>query len=134
MIAAQPAPVQPPSVLQNTPAVNLNVFPQPRLQTNDAGEMLGYVQSEDKLLNAAQPFAEANGTIHLPISLAMKLIVERGLPVRPNPPAPDINTQTGAGNTKMLDVEAGPLGAPAGQSGMAKATAGEQKPAMQPQQ
>ena len=129
MIVTQPAPAQAPSVLQNTPGVNLHVFPQPRLQTNDAGEMTEYVESEDKLLNTAQPFAESNGTIHLPISLAMKEIVERGLPVRPNAPPPDINTQTAAGNTKMLDVEAGPLGPSGAPSAMAKGASAEQKQA-----
>ena len=39
------------SVLQNTPAVNLDIFPEPRLQTNDAGEMSQYVNSEQELLN-----------------------------------------------------------------------------------
>ena len=36
---AAPAADGPHSVLQNTPAVNLAVFPEPRLQVNDAGEM-----------------------------------------------------------------------------------------------
>ncbi len=98
------------SVLQNTPGVNLNVFPEPRLQTYDAGEMGQFVNSEQELLNPKQPFADPSGVIHIPISLAMQLIVERGLPVRPNAPPAEINTQTAAGNTKMLDMQAGPLG------------------------
>ncbi len=102
------------SVLQNTPAVNLDIFPQPRLQAYDAGEMGRFVNSEQELLNAKQPFADPSGSIHIPVSLAMQLIVERGLPVRPNAPPPEINTQTAAGNTKMLDMQAGPLGAPGG--------------------
>ena len=57
----------------------------------------------------------------------MQLIVDRGLPVRPNAPPPEINTQTAAGNTKMLDMQAGPLGATAGGSTSEKPTAGEQK-------
>jgi hypothetical protein len=96
------------SVLQNTPAVNLDIFPQPRLQAYDAGEMGRFVNSEQELLNAKQPFADPSGSIHIPVSLAMQLIVERGLPVRPNAPPPEINTQTAAGNTKMLDMQAGP--------------------------
>ena len=99
------------SVLQNTPAVNLDIFPQPRLQAYDAGEMGRFVNSEQELLNAKQPFADPSGSIHIPVSLAMQLIVERGLPVRPNAPPPEINTQTAAGNTKMLDMQAGTLGA-----------------------
>ncbi len=46
------------SVLQNTPGVNLNVFPEPRLQTNDAGEMAQYLNSEN---GAAGPAAAVHG-------------------------------------------------------------------------
>lgn len=101
------------SVLQNAPAVNLRVYPEPRLQTDDAAEMSRFLNSEQELLNVKQPFADSTGAIHIPISLAMKLIVERGLPVRPNPPPHQVNTQTAAGNVKMLDVHAGPLGSEA---------------------
>jgi len=118
MRAEQAQKGQPPggtrSVMQNAPAVNLNVFPEPRLQTNDAGEMTRFVDSENALLNVKQPFADSTGAIHIPISLAVQLIVERGLPVRPNPPPPEINTQTAAGNTKMLNMQPGPLGSTAG--------------------
>jgi hypothetical protein len=88
------ANVQPPpqptsrSIFQNTSAtVNLGVFPEPRLQVNDAGDMSRFLASEQTLLNPPQPFKDASGTIHIPISQAMKLIAERGLPVRPSPPA-----------------------------------------------
>jgi len=77
------------SVLQNMPKVNLSVFPLPRLQTNDAGEMKQYVDAEQTLLNPPQPFTDPSGAVHIPIDQAMKLIAERGLPVRPNKP-PDL--------------------------------------------
>ena len=109
------------SILQNSPAVNLDVFPQPRLQTNDAAEMSRFLNSEQALLNVKQPFADSTGAIHIPISLAMRLIVERGLPVRPNAPPPEINTQTAAGNTKMLNMQPGSLGPTAGAGNPAKA-------------
>ena len=111
------------SVMQNAPAVNLNVFPEPRLQTNDAREMDRFVDAEQALLDAKQPFADSTGAIHIPISLAMQLIVERGLPVRPNAPPPDLNTQTNSGNVKMLDMQPGPLG-PTAEAGNAKKPAG----------
>ncbi|MGA7460589.1 MAG: hypothetical protein WBW69_10210 [Candidatus Korobacteraceae bacterium] len=114
------------SILQNSPAVNMNVFPEPRLQTNDAGEMSHFVESEQALLNAKQPFADPSGAIHIPISLAMQEIVERGLPVRPNAPPPEINTQTAAGNTKMLDMQPGPLGPTAGAGNTNKPAGGGQ--------
>jgi hypothetical protein len=74
------------SILQNAPAVNLDVFPQPRLQTNDVRDMAELLQSERALLNPAQPFKDSTGAIHITISQAMKLIAEKGLPVRPNAP------------------------------------------------
>ncbi len=126
---AQKAPPAPGtrSILQNSPAVNMNVFPEPRLQANDAGEMSRFVESEQALLNVKQPFADPSGAIHIPISLAMQEIVERGLPVRPNAPPPEINTQTAAGNTKMLDMQPGPLGPGAAAGNGNKAAGGEQK-------
>ncbi len=68
---------------ENTTNINPGNFPQPRLQTNDAMEMNDLLQAEHKILYAEQPFADQNGTIHLPINDAMKLIEQRGLPVRP---------------------------------------------------
>lgn len=132
MLRAEQAQKAPPpagtrSILQNSPAVNMNVFPEPRLQTNDAAEMSRFVESEQALLNVKQPFADPSGAIHIPISLAMQEIVERGLPVRPNAPPPEINTQTAAGNTKMLDMQPGPLGPAAAAGSSNKPAGGEQK-------
>jgi len=131
MFRAEQAQKAPPaggtrSILQNTPAVNLNVFPEPQLQTNDASEMNRFLRSEQALLNVKQPFADSTGAIHIPISLAMQLIVERGLPVRPSAPPPEINTQTAAGNTKMLDMQPGPLGPTAGAGNTSKPAGGAQ--------
>jgi hypothetical protein len=89
MASAQPAQPASRSIFQNTSAVNLGVFPEPRLQVNDAGDMTKFLAAENKLLNPPQPFRDASGTVHIPISQAMKLIEERGLPVRPNPPPQD---------------------------------------------
>ncbi|MFZ1134370.1 MAG: hypothetical protein WAN69_05460 [Candidatus Korobacteraceae bacterium] len=68
---------------ENTTNVNPDVFPEPRLQTDDVVDMNQLLQSEHKILYAAQPFVDSNGTVHLPINEAMKLIAERGLPVKP---------------------------------------------------
>jgi hypothetical protein len=76
------------SILQNAPGVNLGVFPEPRLQVNDAGDMSQFLVSEHELLNPPEPFKDSSGAIHIPISQAMKLIEKRGLPVRPSTPAP----------------------------------------------
>ncbi len=100
---------EPGSIMQNTPSVNLSVFPQPRLQMNDAGEMQNYLNSEQELLNPPQPFTDSNGAVHIPIAFAMQLIEQRGLPTRPNAPPPELNTQTEAGNPKILNETPKPL-------------------------
>lgn len=97
------------SVLQNTPGVNLNVFPYPRLQTNDAGEMTQFLNSETDVLDTKQPFMDSSGAVHIPIAMAMQLIAERGLPVRPKSPPPELNSQTGAGNPEILNETPGSL-------------------------
>jgi hypothetical protein len=84
------------SVMQNFPAVNLSVFPEPRLQVNDAIDMNKFVNMEQEILYPAQPFSDSTGTVHIPISQAMKLIEQRGLPVRPSTPPGDVNTQAEA--------------------------------------
>jgi hypothetical protein len=47
--------------------------------------------------------------------MAMQLIAERGLPVRPKSPPPELNSQTGAGNPEILNETPGSL--PAGGAG-----------------
>ena len=68
---------------ENTTGVNTSGFPEPRLQTDDVVDMNRLLESEQKILYPAQPFKDANGTVHISITEAMKLIEERGLPVRP---------------------------------------------------
>jgi hypothetical protein len=68
---------------ENTHNVNPTSFPEPRLQTDDVVDMRNLLESEHKILYPEQPFADKSGTIHIPITHAMKLIAERGLPVRP---------------------------------------------------
>jgi hypothetical protein len=100
---------QPGAIMQNTPSVNLSVFPEPRLQANDAADMKSFLNSEQELLNPAQPFTDGSGVVHIPISMAMQLIEQRGLPSRPGAPPPELNTQTEAGNPKLLNEVPGPL-------------------------
>ena len=68
---------------ENTSNVNPVIFPEPRLQTNEVLDMDQFLQSEHKILYTDEPFVDQGGTVHLPINDAMKLIVERGLPVKP---------------------------------------------------
>src|SRR5271165_4333517 len=68
---------------ENAAALNPSSFPEPRLQTDDVVDMKNLLQSEHKVLYPAQPFLDKSGTVHIPITDAMKLIEERGLPVKP---------------------------------------------------
>jgi hypothetical protein len=85
MVNAQKLP--PPKVegvdFENTTGVNPSIFPEPRLQTDDVVDMRNLLTAEHKVLYPVQPFLDKSGTVHIPITDAMKLIEERGLPVKP---------------------------------------------------
>jgi len=99
LIQTQRAMPETNSILQNTGQVNTNVFPEPRLQTNDVYDMDSFVQREHEILYPKQPFEDSTGTVHIPINQAMALIVERGLPVKPSAPPRDFSAPTAAGGT-----------------------------------
>jgi hypothetical protein len=87
--------------MQNAPQTSVESFPEPRLQTDDVKDMKELLNSEHKILYPEQPFADKGGNIHIPITDAMKLIEQRGLPVRPNAPPPDFAAPAMAGNAKI---------------------------------
>jgi hypothetical protein len=79
-------------LLQNTPMVNMDKFPQPRLQADDATDMQVFNYQEDQILNNA--WTDQQGTVHLPIGVAMQVIAKRGLPSqRPGAPPASIAYQ-----------------------------------------
>ena len=91
-LATAPAPLSP---LQNNPPEDVMIFPEPRLQTGDAADMEKFLALEQAALDAQQPFMDRSGVVHIPISQAMTLIEQRGLPVRPKAPPPaELNTQS----------------------------------------
>ena len=61
------------------------VFPTPRLETDDGNQDLADLHArEDLLLNYYSSSADLTaGTIRIPIARAMQLIVQRGLPQAP---------------------------------------------------
>lgn len=67
-------------LLQNTPMVNMDKFPAPRLQADDATDMRVFNWQENQLLDNA--WTDQKGTVHLPIAVAMQEIAKRGLPAR----------------------------------------------------
>lgn len=64
-------------------------FPTPRLQTDDGDQDVADMHArEDLLLNHYSWIDRSKGTVRIPISRAMQLIAQRGLPV-----APQVNIQ-----------------------------------------
>ena len=86
--AAQPA-VNP--LVTNVPADTRHIaprypqssFPNPKLEEDERGQLNGIRLGEEKTLYSYGWVDEKAGTIHIPIERAMDLIVQRGLPVRP---------------------------------------------------
>jgi hypothetical protein len=68
-------------ILTNTANVNIQKFPEPRLQYDDTSDMTRFLAKEADVLTAP-PWQDAQGNLHLPIDQAMKA-VETRLPVRP---------------------------------------------------
>jgi hypothetical protein len=69
------------SVLQNTPRVNVQQFPEPRLQPDDVGDMDKMRIQEETILNS-KPWKDQGGAVHIPIDEAMKIVAAQGLPSR----------------------------------------------------
>jgi len=56
--------------------------PEPRLQTNPRGDLQDLRAQEDQILNSYAWIDKNTGVVRIPIDEAMKLVVQRGLPVR----------------------------------------------------
>jgi hypothetical protein len=56
--------------------------PEPRLQTNPRQDMIDLRAGEDAILNTYGWVDKTGGVVRIPISEAMKLTVQRGLPSR----------------------------------------------------
>ncbi len=67
--------------LQNAGPQTVEQFQGVRLQTNDTADMDRFLLQEQRQLNPSQPYRSQDGAIHIPIEDAMKLVVQRGLPV-----------------------------------------------------
>jgi ABC-type nickel/cobalt efflux system permease component RcnA len=64
-------------------------FPQPRLQADPVHDVNRMRVTEDKLLSGPPTWVdEQAGVVRIPIEQAMKLTLERGLPMAPSAPPP----------------------------------------------
>lgn len=62
---------------------NVQVFPQPRLEENERTQLRSFIEDQDRKLATYDWVDKDRSTVRIPIDRAMELIVQRGLPVRP---------------------------------------------------
>jgi hypothetical protein len=65
------------------PGYPQTAFPSPKLEEDERGQLSGIRMEEEKTLYSYGWIDEKAGTVHIPIERAMDLLVQRGLPVRP---------------------------------------------------
>ncbi len=59
-------------------------FPEPRLEDNERTELNDFRYGEEEQLNSSGWVDQSAGVAHIPITRAMELVVQRGLPTIPN--------------------------------------------------
>ena len=70
------------------PAIESLLPAEPRIQSAPGDDMRAMRQEEDRLVNSYQWVDQRTGIARIPVSRAMRLLVERGMPVRgATPPA-----------------------------------------------
>jgi|SRR5450432_2017708 len=81
--------------------MEVQAFPKPRLQRDDVEEMHDQLYSEEGRLQSYGWVDQDSGQARIPVSRAMELIAERGLPVRSA--APDAASAPSAGTLAPKD-------------------------------
>ena len=76
------------------------VFPQPRLEESERSQLRQFIEQEDDKLATYNWVDKDKGIVQIPIDRAMDLIVQRGLPVRPENIRPEGSRPEGP--TKIL--------------------------------
>ena len=74
--------------------------PEPRLQRTPIVDLKRMRDAEDQILGSYGWLDQSRGVVRIPITRAMDLVVERGLPARPQAPAPSavsVPTDSGLG-------------------------------------
>ncbi|HXC43101.1 MAG TPA: hypothetical protein VNY51_06240 [Candidatus Dormibacteraeota bacterium] len=80
------------------PGYPQSTFPSPKLEEDERGQLNGIRMQEEKTLYSYGWVDEKSGTVHIPIERAMDLIVQRGLPVRPQ------GAGSAAGSTEKKEI------------------------------
>jgi hypothetical protein len=66
-----------------SPLARETLPPEPRLQVTPPADMRAFLAHEEAILGSAGWIDESKGVAHIPIEEAKRLLLERGLPVRP---------------------------------------------------
>jgi hypothetical protein len=85
-------------------------FPSPKLEEDERGQLNGIRLNEEQILYSYSWVDEQAGTVRIPIERAMDLLVQRGLPVRPQGAAnesPATKTEASAVAGKATAVNKG---------------------------
>jgi|ERR1700683_1220076 len=77
------------------PGYPQSAFPSPKLEEDERGQLNGIIINKENELYSYGWVDEKAGTMHIPIDRAMELLVERGLPVRPQGAASDSANKKG---------------------------------------
>jgi hypothetical protein len=107
--AREDAQVAPSSVSRPAPEPGEERLPpEPRIQANPAGDMETLRRQEEAVLTTYGWVDRPAGVVRIPIDVAMKQVVEEGLPVRQPDSAPPAagtpaNAQTPQGETKKAE-------------------------------
>jgi hypothetical protein len=88
------------------PGYPQSVFPDPKLEENERGQLNGILLQEENTLYSYGWIDEKAGTVRIPIERAMDLIAQRGLPVRPQGAASETGP-VGMGSNKAVAASKG---------------------------
>src|ERR1700733_989089 len=89
------------------PGYPQSAFPSPKLEEDERGQLNGIHLSEEKTLYSYGWVDEKAGIVRIPIERAMDLLVQRGLPVRPQGVGGEDNTDTNPSATATVKAGAG---------------------------
>lgn len=76
----------PGATIDRTIQLPLPNYPNPQLQPNPRADMAKFYNEEMRLLNGSGWIDKDNGIAHIPISDAMRLVAQEGIPGWPAPP------------------------------------------------
>ena len=81
------AAIMPPSWQANPKGDPALRFPAPQLQPDPVTDLNKFRAEQEEQLNSYGWVDRKNGVAHIPIERAIEIVSQRGLPVRPSPPA-----------------------------------------------